>query len=511
VEKGQGLPLTQIYPLSSEFARLIPNSFTEKVICHPPFVKPVSKSNSIYVSQANSASQLDINFDNYSFEVELDDKRLNKRYTKMVLSHLVHNQHTAAGICPPSKIVSSFATTQAAWRFLNNPKVTPNKLIQPIRAFASKQLTETQDPYLPGAGFSLLVTDWSKIDYKNHTSKKDIVQLTHKDDVGYELTTSLLVNAQNGLPIAPMELHLKTSDTIYTTGDNPVVEGSHLEQVLPIMNSSRTWNLSTFIVHVIDREADSLWHFRQWSNNGHLFLVRGDDDRLVSWQDHECRYSEIADTLEKEGQFQKTIDLMMKKQKCYQEVAETEIVLSRAARHKINGKTKNITGNSLSLRLVVSRIRNKETNAIVSVWYLLTNVNSLQISAGQIALWYYWRWKIESYFKLMKSSGLEMEHWQQETGIAIMNRLLVSAMALSTIWSLQEQTSEEAIEFKDLLVRLSGKTHKPDKPYTDGILLSGLFVLLRIFDFLESCDYDFSKVKQIRDQAKKFIPYFFRE
>ncbi|MDR2757435.1 MAG: hypothetical protein LBC20_17210 [Planctomycetaceae bacterium] len=47
----------------------------------------------------------------------------------------------------------------------------------------------------------LLVTDWSKIDYKNHTAKKDIVRLTHQDDIGYELTASLLVNAQHGLPI----------------------------------------------------------------------------------------------------------------------------------------------------------------------------------------------------------------------------------------------------------------------------------------------------------------------
>ncbi|MDR2757002.1 MAG: hypothetical protein LBC20_15000 [Planctomycetaceae bacterium] len=82
---------------------------------------------------------------------------------------------------------------------------------------------------------------------------------------------------------------------------------------------------------------------------------------------------------------------------------------------------------------------------------------------------------------------------------------------LCPIWSLQKQTSEEAIAFKNLLVRLSGKTHKPDKPYTDGILLSGLFVLLRIFDFLESCDYDLDKIKLIRDQIKKLIPYFLRE
>jgi hypothetical protein len=135
----------------------------------PPFIDP-----------SLSVPPLESNPVHYFFDVELDDKRINKRYVTMVQSHLVHNQHTAAGVCPPSGIASSFAATQAAWRFLNNSKVTPDKLIQPIHTFALEQLIATHFPELPGAGFSLLVTDWSKIDYKNHTTKKDTVQLTHQ-------------------------------------------------------------------------------------------------------------------------------------------------------------------------------------------------------------------------------------------------------------------------------------------------------------------------------------------
>jgi hypothetical protein len=32
-----------------------------------------------------------------------------------------------------------------------------------------------------------------------------------------------------------------------------------------------------------------------------------------------------------------------------------------------------------------------------------------------VALWHYWRWRIESYFKLLKSAGLQLEEWQQAT------------------------------------------------------------------------------------------------
>jgi hypothetical protein len=45
-----------------------------------------------------------------------------------------------------------------------------------------------------------------------------VTVLTHDTDIGYELTTLLLVNSKTGLPIAPVEMYLKTAETIYTTG-----------------------------------------------------------------------------------------------------------------------------------------------------------------------------------------------------------------------------------------------------------------------------------------------------
>ena len=35
----------------------------------------------------------------------------------------------------------------------------------------------------------------------------------------------------------------------------------------------------------------------------------------------------------------------------------------------------------------------------------VTLSNVKDIDASTIALWYYWRWKIETFFKLMKSAG----------------------------------------------------------------------------------------------------------
>ena len=100
----------------------------------------------------------------------------------------------------------------------------------------------------------------------------------------------------------------------------------------------------------------------------------------------------------------------------------------------------------------------------------------------------------------------ELDHWQQESGIAIMNRLLVASMAAVMIWSLQQTTSVDAVEFKDLLVKLSGKTVKRSKPHTSGALLSGLFVLLRILDFWEHVKFDTGQVAKIQNQLKRYLP-----
>jgi len=412
---------------------------------------------------------------------------------------------------------------------LNNERVTPQELIKPLRAFAKTQLHEAialcepgvanvceqdgesllnenlQGGSLSGRNFVLLVSDWCKLKYTHHTAKKDVLAVSHEQDIGYDLTTHLLVNAQNGRPIAPLEMHLRTTGKVHTTRDEAVRDVPHIDQVLPTMEAAKHWDLPAKIVHVIDREADSVWHMRQWHAAGHVFLVRA-NDRQVTWRDQPATFAGIVEALALQQSFRRTIDVEIRGRKGYQEIAETTVILDQPARHRVAGRKQTIPGEPLALRLVMARVRDIKTYELLSTWYLLTNGDASQASAELIALWYHWRWKIESYFKLMKSAGMELDHWQQESGGAILNRLLVASMAAATIWSLQCVTSAEATEFKNLLVKLSGKTVKRTRPHTCGALLSGLFVLLRILDFLEQVNWDFNKIANIKTTLKKFIP-----
>lgn len=162
------------------------------------------------------------------------------------------------------------------------------------------------------------------------------------------------------------------------------------------------------------------------------------------------------------------------------------------------GKNCRVPGKPLRLRLVSVEVRTAE-GGVLAHWILLTNV--WEVSAAQIAVWYYWRWKIETFHKLLKSSGLELEEWQPETAAAIAKRLLVACMACVSAWQLERDTSPAAEECKRFLVRLSGRQTKRQRPITTPALLAGLHLLLSLLLVLER-----STVQELRQFAAQAAP-----
>ncbi|MBO0612314.1 hypothetical protein [Thiothrix fructosivorans] len=92
-----------------------------------------------------------------------------------------------------------------------------------------------------------------------------------------------------------------------------------------------------------------------------------------------------------------------------------------------------VLGDPVEARLIISRIL-ADDGTLLAEWFLLSNV--MAVDRSTLALWYYWRWQIESFFKLMKSAGHPLESWQQESALAIAKRLLVASMACVTVWAI---------------------------------------------------------------------------
>ncbi len=140
-------------------------------------------------------------------------------------------------------------------------------------------------------------------------------------------------------------------------------------------------------------------------------------------------------------------------------------------------------GEPITMRLIGSRVCDGSGKTLAS-WYLLTNAPG-EVSAETLARWYYWRWRIESFFKLLKTAGQAVEQWQQETGEAVAKRLLVAAMACTLVWKLERVSDPEAIAFRTFLVRLSGRQMKYGTTFTAPAILAGLWVYLAMLETLD--------------------------
>lgn len=328
----------------------------------------------------------------------------------------------------------------------------------------------------PG-GSLLAVHDWSTLSFGGHDSKKDRATLTHAKDVGYDLATVLMVRGSDGAPIAPVAVSLRAADVVHSTHDKaPSIDTCHVDQVLPNMQYTRDLNLGVTVVHVIDRELDSVGHWRQWSADGHLAVVRA-DSRIVLHHGKQTTLKTVADDLRITNALKDVREVLYRGRKARQFVAEAEVVLYRPAKRNLgDGKKIDVPGPPLTLRLIVSEVRDSD-GRLLARWLLLTNVAAELADAATIALWYYFRWRIETMHKLIKSAGWQLESWLQRDGHRLLIKLLLAFGACASVWALEGRRDAGSETFKKLLMELSGRQTKKTKPITTSGMVAGLWVL----------------------------------
>jgi hypothetical protein len=418
------------------------------------------------------------------------EPRLRRRYHQLVQEQLHVSQSVAAGLNALPGAASSFASTQAAWRFYNNPDVTLPALTQPLLARARAALAQT------GGEYGLVMHDWSYLNFERHTRKPDRIRCRGRHTRGYELQSALLVSERAGEPLAPIYQNLRCAAGLHTTRLAEVAPAAtHLDELTGRWAHLESLALGRPLVEVVDREGDSVGHYRQWA--AHLFLVRAKGGQRVEWEGQSELLSAVAAHLKKRLIFCREVG--WRGQKARQYVGETTVVLTRAAWPRRRGqKRARVAGPPVTLRLVVSEVRNA-AGRVLAQWLLLSNVPAT-VDAARLALWYYWRWRIESFFKLLKRAGQQLEHWQQESGLALAKRLLVVSMALVLVWELGRAEGPAAEELRGVLVRLSGRQMKWGCAWTAPALLEGVWVLLAMLELLEH-----HELSRLRELAENFF------
>lgn len=403
------------------------------------------------------------------------------------------------------------SVVQASWRFFNNHKnVSIKDLFQPIVENLKEEIPKQCNKYL------LAPSDWSHVDYKHHSLKKDMRVEKRKGTSrkeGYDCQSTIAVSDMSGKPIGPMVHNLKTSKKVYSTYDENIsMEHTHLEElVLRTKHINETFQTNKPIVHIVDREADSVGFMRELDAVGSLFLIRAKDNSKVEYKDPltnttiQLSQKELASKLPN-GKKVKTIQYNKETLDIF--ASESVVVITRDASKivVVDGKKKLIktAGKPLQVRFIVERLVNSNQE-VVAQWILLSNVFDKTIDAGIIATWYYYRWNIESYFKLLKSSGFNLEEWQQRDPEALFKRLLVVSHTCMLVWRIANDSSQNAKKLRDILIKISGTLMQYGVEYTYPALLKGLESYFATVDLLER--FSVEEIFKMRDEINEIIGF----
>ena len=398
------------------------------------------------------------------------------------------NQKLTTASRSPLGTESSFAATQAAWRFYAHEATTLKKLSEPLVASSLDGINSYCSDY------ALVVHDWSILNYNRHESKADRKPLRRSNIHGYELQTSLVLNDNNGLPLGVLAQNLTTTDGVLSSyqadGVQPEVE--HLQELATRVQWLEQQSSDKTMVHIVDREGDGVEWLRACKNS--LWLIRCRQTSTVAYQGQSYKIRDLAAKLDAQPL---TRTVQYKGKTAYQAIAECEVTVTRAAQPKRQAAL--LKGEPIKARLIVSRILDANQQCLAQ-WYLLSNV--FDKTADTLALWYYWRWQIECFFKLLKSQGLQLEDWQQASGLAIAKRLLIACQACVIVWQLRQQDTPQAQAFKHFLVRLSGRQMKKNRPITPSALLDGLWLFLTLMDTLDH--FSFEQLFEFRQNVDGF-------
>lgn len=410
------------------------------------------------------------------------EPRLLRRYENLIKEHSLVNPSNAPGIKTLANDKQTWSASQAAWRFFNNDNATFPMLSSPLRALAREAAATSSSRYL------LVAHDWCRCNFARHNCKSDKVQLSHARDIGYELQASLLIDGISGRPLAPLGLNLHTASGVYQCREvDPQPKEPHLDELVSRIQWQESLDLGKSLVHVVDREADSIAHLRKLAN--YRWLTRCKQDSTLLHDGKHQRVEQIARSLS--TTLIGTVPIRGKEGFLF--VGEVQVALQRKSEARM-------TFEPPKARLVLSLVVDEQGKELAR-WYLLSNVTD--VSASELAQWYCWRWNIESWFKLLKSDGFQLEEWQQTSGAALFRRLLVSSMACTLAFRLYEDDDEEAVQLKTFLVRLSGRVTKRAKPVTLPALLAGLYQFLQMQEVMNT--YTAAELKELTRIASRFF------
>ncbi len=375
--------------------------------------------------------------------VDLGDHRLNKRCAKILKSF------ADSPVSPINQACEDWSETKAAYRFFQNGKVKYQEITK-----GHQQATTIRTD---GLKTILAVQDTTYFTYTNHPKTTGLCPLSrnkgkHKKEIptlGLIMHSTLAVDC-NGIPLGVCNQKIYSRPKLSEekkklkkrTHNNalPIKEKDSYRWIEALEQTVMTFpEKSKSIVTICDREADMYDLFlRAKELNTHL-LVRACQNRKVN---KKSPYSEktgqkLWTLLKKEDikgvvtiDIPKRDTIPARKAKC--QVKYCNFVLNHPTNH-FEKHTKELP--NLKLYAIYIHEIQKEIKSDAIEWMLLT---TLPVTSFELAIekmkWYCFRWRIETWHKILKS-GLRVEDCRLSTSQRLIRYLsIMSIVAWRIFW-----------------------------------------------------------------------------
>jgi len=368
-------------------------------------------------------------------QVALGDKRLNTRLISIC------ERFSEAPECPINQACEDWAETKAAYRFFGNHDVNATDILEPHRQMTAKRAR----PYKT----ILAIQDTSYFVYTRHAKTKGLGRMSLKKgkNVAKIYSNGLIMHAclgvtTDGLPLGLLDQSVFVRKLLSAKrrrlADVTPIEKKESYRWLKSLRNTHAITDDTQVVTVCDREADAYELFALSDQLRSPVLVRANVDRAIN---RKSRYAE-KDVANLWGFMQnrpaagtKTIEIPERKATAHAKArkARTAILTIKFGAFNLSPPRNHLKHRRTHLAdLPMYAVYAYEVDPPVDEepveWMLLTNlpVTTFAEACEKVA-WYCLRWRIEMYFKVLKS-GFNVEDCRLATADRLTRYLTVMSV-----------------------------------------------------------------------------------
>lgn len=348
----------------------------------------------------------------------LPDKRLRRRMGQMV------EQISRAPDKTLPEIFGEWKDTKAAYRFLDNERVTHGELVKGQAADTYQRISEREEKLV------LLVQDSTDFDFSHHRGSQGMGRLENEHMSGFLVHSTLAVSGQ-GVPLGLVEQQVwvreeETAGQRHQRHQRPFEEKESYKWVrgLPVAETGQTVRQIT----VCDREADIYEFFDEVLNRDMDFIVRATRERDMDTGQGKL----FAQVRQLPVAHRYRLSLQRRPDR---EPRPAQVELrygSLTVKAPVRARTER---SSLTVQVVEVYEPHPPQGETGVHWLLLTSLPVTNLEqALQVVEWYTCRWLIERFHYVLKS-GCRLEERQLRERLRLERLLgLFNFVAWNLLW-----------------------------------------------------------------------------